>query len=307
MYGTFVKSDTCFYRTFRIKKELCSSNNGAVYMAWHKRLRRYVVIKVLKDYSAGSLETHCNEFEAIKNIKSQYIPQVFDFITENNNSYTIIEYIEGESFDKLLKRGHVFTEKQIVKWYIQLVSALVVIHTHNICHRDIKPANIILTSKDDVCLIDFGSAYVSGNNTGIISQSMGYASPEQYEYFNHCKSIYGNENKVFANNDETVLLAHDCKTETAPVENIHISNELEKIDWKLSDIYSLGATMYYLLTGNRPPVRSEEIVCVPKLKRYSKELLDIIKKSMKTNPSERYVSVEDIEKTLFSLQVIDSF
>jgi len=297
-----LKSGSYIYRTYRIIKELGSGGNGPVYMAWHKRLRKYVVIKVLKDYTAGRMEIHRNEFEALKNIKNKYIPQVFDFIIENNNSYTVIEYIEGESFDKLLKCGWMFTEKQITKWYSQLVSALIVIHTNNICHRDIKPANIILTSKGDVCLVDFGSAYVSGINTGIISQSMGYASPEQYEYFNHCKSIYGNENNVFIHNDETALLAYDSKTERTSVEIVPANNKLDKIDWKLSDIYSLGATMYHLLTGTRPHVRNEDTTSIPKQKEYTKELLGIIEKSMRSNPSERYDSTEELNDILFSLQ-----
>jgi len=271
-------------------------------MAWHKRLRKHVVLKVIENYSAEAINIHCNEFEALKNIRNLYIPHVYEFAIENNYSFTVIEYIEGESFDKLLKNRYKYTETQIIKWYVQLASALSAIHKQDICHRDIKPANIILKVNGDICLIDFNSAYVGSNNTGLISRSMGYASPEQYEYFKLCRKTIENESKTLSENAETDLLIHDCKTEVSSFGNASAYNKASEINWKLTDIYSLGATMYHLLTGNYPPVRAEEIERISRQQGYSKEILKIIEKSMKTNPSERYVSSEELGKILFSLK-----
>ena len=294
MYGKSVKRRTGLYGTYRLIKELGRSNNGIVYMAWHRYLRKHMAIKVVENYSTEEIKIHNNEFEALKNIKSVYIPQVFDFVIENNYSFIVIEYIEGESFDKLLTGKFKFTEAQIIKWYSQLASALFAIHKLDICHRDIKPANILLTTNGDICLIDFGSAYISGNDTGLISRSMGYASPEQYEFFKLCKKTYTGENNALSDNVETALLITDCKTETTSFGSASIYNKVDKIDWKLSDIYSLGATIYHLLTGDRPPVKEEETVRISKQKGYSKEILEIIEKSMKTTPSERYISAEEL-------------
>jgi len=70
------------------------------------------------------------------------------------------------------------------------------------------------------------------------------------------------------------------------------------IDWKLSDIYSLGATIYHLLTGNRPPVTPEEIAKIPSLMGYSNSILKIIENSMKTNPTQRYKSAAELNTVL---------
>jgi len=192
MYGKTIKTGSYVSRTYRIVEKLGSGGSGAVYLAWHTRLRKHVVIKLVKNNSASTVETRRNEVEALKKIRNLYVPQVLDFLAENDHSFTVMEYIEGESFDKLLRQKKQFDEEQVIQWYRQLSSALCEIHRYDVCHRDIKPANILLTTNGDVCLIDFNFALVSGNNTGVISRSMGYASPEQYEYFKLCRSTFTN-------------------------------------------------------------------------------------------------------------------
>jgi len=279
-------------RTYQIITELGSGGGGAVYMAWHKRLRKYVVIKVVKNNSSRKIEVRRNEVEALKNIKNAFIPQVLDFLTESDHSFTILEYIEGESFDKLLCPVNRFTEDQIIKWYTQLASALEAIHMLDVCHRDIKPANIMLTIKGDACLIDFNSALVSGNVTGVTSRSMGYASPEQYDYFKRCKNLLEDSDKASAALAETAMKTGDCKTVPIPAESIINHQRPEKIDWKRSDIYSLGATMLHFLTGKRPSVRTDDINHISQLEGYSKSILQIIESSMKRNPYERFASAK---------------
>ena len=279
-------------RSYRIEAEIGSGGSGAVYLAWHTRLRKHVVIKVVKDNSSGALEVLRNEVEALKHIKCIYVPQVLDFCSENDHSFTVMEYIRGESFDKLLKLGQKFTEKQILKWYGQLASALDSIHKNDVFHRDIKPSNIMLTKSGDVCLIDFNSAYVSGNNTGIISRSMGYASPEQYEFFKLCRSRKVSSAKG-TDLIETIFLGKGMRNTVSGEGGSHDLGVYE-IDWKLSDIYSLGATMYHFLTGKRPPVRADEVEQIPKLVGYSEALLRIIEHSMRANPSQRFASAKEL-------------
>jgi len=300
MFGKLVKPGSYIGRTYRIKAELGTGGSGAVYMAWHTRLCKYVVIKIVKESSVKAIEVHRNEVEALKNIKNMHIPLVLDFIVENDHSFTVMEFIDGGSFDKLLDSKQQFTEKQVLKWYIQLASALDVIHKNDVCHRDIKPSNILYTTKGDVCLIDFNSALVSWNNTGIVSRSMGYASPEQYEYFKMCRSTFNNSSEDFPDYIETELLISDCKTEPA-FSCYQLSVGAQSINWKLSDIYSLGATMYHFMTKKRPPVKEDEIRKIPKINGHSKGLLKIIEKSMRKTPHHRFSSAEELLNTLQDL------
>ena len=67
---------------YRIESELGSGGGGVVYKAWHTRLQKHVVIKELKRGSDNDIVTQRNEVEALKNVKSAYLPQVYDFIAE---------------------------------------------------------------------------------------------------------------------------------------------------------------------------------------------------------------------------------
>jgi len=316
--------------TYRIDSELGSGGGGVVYKAWHTRLQKHVVIKELKRGADTDVDTQRTEVEALKNVKSPYLPQVLDFITENGRVFTVMEFIEGESFDKLLDRGCRFSQSQVVKWYQQLASALEVIHKKNIAHRDIKPANIMLLPSGDVCLIDFNAALVSGNDVRLISRSLGYASPEQYEIYERYKRRYnapihiGNSslNVQAPNGTETEMLRDSDKTEVIGrdsqlTEVLADSDDSQKteviapsvtsgIDWKRSDIYSLGAAMYHLLTGVHPPERAKEVVPIADVGSFSEGIIYIIERSMRLNPAERFGSVEMLAEALRNIHKYDT-
>ena len=208
-----------------IEEQIGKGANSKVYKGWHERLNKYVAIKAVNADTRRSVEVQRNEVEALKNVKNAYIPQVYDFIRTDDSAFTVLEYIEGVSFDHLIKSGHRFSSNEIIKWYSQLASALKALHSQNICHRDIKPGNIMYTVSGDVCLIDFNAAFVNDYKVWSISCSHGYASPEQVEIFRKIKD---------GNRGEKGKYVHD------------------DIDWMRSDIFSLGATMFHISTGRHP-------------------------------------------------------
>jgi serine/threonine protein kinase len=266
-----MKTPEILLDTYKIKSTLAAGAGGSVYKAWHNRLHKYVTIKELKHSMFVNTESRRNEVEAIKHIKSLYIPQILDFFSDAENSYTIMEYIEGENLNKLLKQHGGFNQYRVLEWYSQLASALVTLHDFDICHGDIKPANIILVKNEKVCLIDFNVAVVKGNDTQLLSRSRGYASPEQY--------------KLFASH-----------------KNKNLSKE-NKVDWKLSDIHNLGATMFHILTGTRMIYDEKGRVSQANFNKKStlSQCHFIIERSTHPNPNNRFTSALALKRTIQSM------
>ncbi|MGN1025206.1 MAG: serine/threonine protein kinase [Faecousia sp.] len=170
--------------TYEIVREIGSGGGGVVYLAKHLRLGKLVVLKADKRSLTAKPEVLRREVDALKNLSHTYIPQVYDFVSENDTVYTVMDYIEGESLDKPLRRGERFEQRRVIKWACQLLEALCYLHSrppHGILHSDIKPANVMLTPEDNVCLIDFNIALALGEEGAVrVGFSRGYASPEHY-------------------------------------------------------------------------------------------------------------------------------
>ena len=206
--------------TYEILGYLGSGSGGVIYKAYHKRLQKEVVLKKIKRKSRDA-RINRNEVDILKNLNHMYLPQVVDFFEENGEIYTAMSFIPGRSLKELMEERRQFSQRQLIRWAMQLCSALNYLHTQTppIIHGDIKPANIMVTPRGDVCLIDFNVSFAVNGNT-VLGYTEGYASPEQY------------------------IIALDSRE----------GRELPQyrvIDEK-SDIYSLGITMYEMVTGHVP-------------------------------------------------------
>ena len=172
---------------YKIVELIGTGGGGIVYKANQLGLDRFVVIKLIKENVAGVISDK-GEANVLKNLKNNFIPSVYDFISKDGQIYTVMEFIDGKSFQQLLDNGKKFPQSKILKYARQLCEAVVYLHSRKIpiIHSDIKPANIMLTSEDNICLIDYNISLIVDGNEKAIGVSDGYSPPEQYgqAYYN---------------------------------------------------------------------------------------------------------------------------
>jgi len=255
--------------TYMIMGELGRGGTGVIYLAYHLRLEKYVVLKRIKDNFANILKVR-TEVDILKKLHHTYLPQVYDFMQMGNHIYTVIDYIDGCDLDRYIKEGYVFTEHQLMTWLRQLCDVLGYLHSQKpqILHCDIKPGNIMITSEGNVCLIDFNISLDEETGSELSGISQYYASPEQYE--------------------KAMSIVYHTKTTVT-------------IDQR-TDVYSLGATFYHMISGIIPTISGPNTPLSQMGLGYSKEFLEIIDKMMETNKTFRYKNtsevVRDIDKIL---------
>lgn len=293
---------------YEIQNQIGAGGGGIVYLGRHIRLDKQVVLKADKRKLSTDTETLRREVDMLKNLTHTYIPQVYDFVQEGDTVYTVMDYIEGESLDKLLGRGQKITQPQIIKWACQLLAALKYLHSrppHGILHGDIKPANIMLRPGGDICLIDYNIALALGEDGAVkVGFSKGYASPEHYG------ADYVIRNKTAAVFHKTLQLGDT--TERIDINegqrNFKGSDTAKNSRGILldarSDIYSLGATLYHLISGKKPAQDAREVVplgadiCSPGVSI-------ILQKAMAPQPEKRYKSAEEMLTAFLRLYKTD--
>lgn len=277
---------------YQIVEEIGYGGAGKVFLAYHQRLGKYVILKADKRRLTTRPELLRREVDILKNLHHSYIPHVYDFFEENGIVYTVMDYVEGESLDKPLKRGERFPQVQVICWAIQILEALRYLHSpihgnppRGYVHSDIKPANLMRTPQNEICLIDFNIALALGEEN-VIGRSAGYSSPEYYRLdYSAVKCEYDNKKE-----EEFPTETIDEQTDT-----LHSSGVVYRkfIPDVRSDIYSVGATLYHLLCGVRPAVYPKKVIPLSD-KQFSPPVVRIISKAMSINPENRYQSAEEM-------------
>ena len=288
--------------TYEIIERIGSGGAGVVYLANHLRLNKKVVLKADKRMLTTRPEALRREVDVLKNLSHTNIPQVYDFFVEGETVFTVMDYVEGENLDMPLKRGEKFSQPQAIKWGRQLLTALSYLHSpihgtppHGFVHSDIKPANLMRTPQNDVCLIDFNIALALGEEN-IVGRSEGYASPEHYGL----DFSTNGETATEAEQTEVMGILTDTSpmsgnSDTIPMGSMTPGSSSKKLvtpDTR-SDIYSVGATLYHLLTGKRPPKNAVEVEQLSD-KEFSPQIVDIITKAMNPNPDLRFQSADEM-------------
>lgn len=285
---------TILDRKFKIVKVLGEGGMGTVYKVEQvDRPGYFRAVKELlinpnttEDERKSAIERFNKEIDLLFKMKHPRIPSLILNFEEGGRYYFVMEFVPGRSLEKILEDSHApLDEALVIRWMMMVCEALTYIHTRTppIILRDLKPGNIMVTDENDVFLIDFGIARrwdpqkkTNTENLGTIS----YASPE------HLGSITGPGQRRSAQNPGK-LVQTDAR----------------------SDIYSLGATMYHLLTNQEPepiqtPATGSILAKNPRLHtvlingKYVSPVEQVIIKAMQQNPAQRFQNAEAMRVAL---------
>jgi serine/threonine protein kinase len=168
---------------------------GAVYCArdlHFPNVQKTVAVKEMINVARDPVihDTIVRNFEREANILATLnhpsIPRIYDYFSQDDRSYLIIEFIEGKDLEAILAESQDFlSEEQVVNWAIELCDVLSYLHNNKpepIIFRDIKPSNIMVNSHGHILLVDFGIArtFQTGQK-GTMIGTEGYSPPEQYK------------------------------------------------------------------------------------------------------------------------------
>lgn len=258
---------------YRIIRVLGQGGFGITYLAENVLLDKKVAIKEFfpKEYcdrdstSRLTLGTQ-NNAETVAKLKDRFLKEakniakldhpgivkIHDVFEENNTAYYVMDYIEGENLNEMVKRIGPLSEAKAIEYIRKVGDALDYIHARNMTHFDVKPANIVVRREDDQpVLIDFGLS-------------------KQYN----------------SNGDATSTLMQGVSQGYSPIE-LYTAGTISTFSPQ-TDIYSLGATLVYLLTGSVPPSASQIIengLTIPA--KISSSIKEAIKFAMQTSRSKR--------------------
>jgi serine/threonine protein kinase len=204
-------------QNYHIISLLGEGGMGNVYLGEHVSIKRKVAIKVLKPELAKNEEIRRrfkNEASLLAHLQHPNIVGLIDYVEHEDGLFLIMEYVDGQGLDDMIRAQHSPISIDRAKiLMIQVLQAFSHAHKNGVVHRDVKPSNILVTSDDQIKVLDFGIAKLVGDSqhhltrTGTQIGTVYYMSPEQ---------VKGKE-----------------------------------LDHR-SDIYSLGVTFYELLSGVCP-------------------------------------------------------
>lgn len=260
---------------YRIVRQLGKGGMGAVYEAVDQRLDTTVALKETFSVDNQLRRQFEQEARLLAQLHHPALPRVSDYFTEGARAFLVMQFIAGADLAQIIAtQPGPFPRQQVIAWADQLLDALIYLHTRDrqIIHRDIKPHNLKLTAAGKIALLDFGLAKAESTDASHSTSSA---------------SIFGYTRRY------------------SPLEQIQDQGTSPQ-----SDIYALGATLYHLLTGVKPPDALARAAALAKSSpdplrpahqihpAVGSEIAAILCRALAISPEDRHESASDFREAL---------
>lgn len=189
-----IQSGITLVKRYSIQDVIGVGGMGSVYRARDLHFPNVVKLVAVKEMINSApdplvrqniVENFEREANMLATLNHSAIPRIYDYFTQDDRSYLVLEFIHGKNLETVIADTNGFLpEDQIISWAIQLCDVLAYLHAHKpdpIIFRDMKPSNVMINQNGDVVLVDFGIAktFQSGQK-GTMIGTEGYSPPEQY-------------------------------------------------------------------------------------------------------------------------------
>jgi serine/threonine protein kinase len=312
---------------YEIVKKLGEGGMGQVYLARQVSLDRPVALKVLSPQLAEDpqfVARFTREAYAAAQLSHHNVVQIHDIGVDQDTNFFSMEFVEGQTLDRLVKHDGKLDPEVAVGYVLQAARGLRFAHDHGLVHRDVKPDNLLLNEQGIVKVADLGLVKQAGNSdltvnaakeaakaagaTGAKDKAIGAAATMSAA----AAAAAGAPGNTSI--EQTQLNISMGTPAYMPPEQ---ARDAAHVDQR-ADVYSLGCTLYDLLTGQPPFMGKTAVEVITKhqtapvvppdrmARHVSPELSSVVMKMMAKRPEDRHQTMGEVVQSLESILGVDS-